>query len=277
MLKGESAVPSLEQWRDKATTAACKCAGAHTEEIFNPAFNTSYRKHQESSPLKKHGDETQLCSLPCAGWSSLPAIVNAIIAVSQMAGPANVSHPSRDLRVPSSTFWLRSNLSVSIRQHSLRHLIPPFARGHGLPWREHRQPRCTKIHQKRWQSKAFRLLWDKCLRWITRLLTGATGTRPGKQYRYYPASFSFFFVLTARPCDTEKWETAKEQKAEKQVWVYSCMSMYTCTHNTITCTTRTRNSNYRGFSGITHPKPHFSVWVVKTSLNNSKPRRHLAQ
>lgn len=191
------------------------CRRAHGGDI-QPCFQhlLSKGKHQESSPLKKHGDETQLCSLPCAGWSSLPAIVNAIIAVSQMAGPANVSHPSGDLRVPSSTFWLRSNLSVSIRQHSLRHLIPPFARGHGLPWREHRQPRCTKIHQKRWQSKAFRLLWDKCLRWITRLLTGATGTRPGKQYRYYPASFSFFFCAN---CQTVRyWEVRDGKRAESR-------------------------------------------------------------
>lgn len=55
VLKGES-VSSLERQRDLVTNIMC--AHTHTEAILNPAFNTSYRKHRESSLLKKHGDET---------------------------------------------------------------------------------------------------------------------------------------------------------------------------------------------------------------------------
>ncbi|MEQ2246911.1 hypothetical protein ILYODFUR_003985 [Ilyodon furcidens] len=77
---------------DKATNTAYmhtqsphKQPHAQPQKIFNPAFNTSYPKHRESSLLKKHGHETRLCPSPCAGWSCLPAIVTVITAVSQMA------------------------------------------------------------------------------------------------------------------------------------------------------------------------------------------------
>lgn len=60
------------------------------------------KKKKKKRKERKHGDETQLRSLPCASWSRLPAIVTVIIAMSQMAQRANVGDSSGDLSVPSS-------------------------------------------------------------------------------------------------------------------------------------------------------------------------------
>lgn len=60
------------------------------------------KEEKKKKKKRKHGDETQLRSLPCASWSRLPAIVTVIIAMSQMAQRANVGDSSGDLSVPSS-------------------------------------------------------------------------------------------------------------------------------------------------------------------------------
>lgn len=59
VLKGESACPHWNSEEIKSQTlGVCRHTHIHAQAIFNPAFNTSYRKHQESSLLKKHGGET---------------------------------------------------------------------------------------------------------------------------------------------------------------------------------------------------------------------------
>lgn len=133
----------------------------------------------------------------------------------------------------------------------LRYLIPPFARGHGLPWRT---LTATSLPDpsRRWQSMALGWLRDKCLHWMTAITSWKewTGMRPDRQYHYDGVKV---FVLTVILCDVIV-RGERRKKAEKKASVFMNEHVHTHAHNTINCTTRARNSNYRGFSINKHSK-----------------------
>lgn len=186
-------------------------------------------------------------------------------------GPANVSHPLGTAESPPALFdWGAIYLSASTSTPSLPN--PSFRQG---PWAPMEK---TRSHTA---PKSITMMAVKGT-WIAQGQASALNNSPNKSTYWLEwqecektnsntiIEWKFLYWLSDRVIVRSE----RLQKAEKQVWVYSCMSMCTRTHNTMNYTTRARNSNYRVCSGITHSKPHISVRVVKVASGNSKQHKH---
>lgn len=251
VLKGESAVPSLQQPRDKATNSVCVQTHTHRGDI-QPCFQHLLSKAPGVVSLKKTW-----------GWNLTPLLALCRLEPSSChcgrhywrvsnGGLANVSHSlGTSPSPPALSDWGAIYLSASTSAPSLPN--PSSHEGPGLPWRALAATSLPKSIKKRavkstWMAKRQVSALNGCNHPLT-------GTGPDKLHSYYGVRVS---VLTVRACDSDR-----QQQAEKQVWVYSCISTHT--HDTINCTSTARNSNYRGFNQA-FKKPHVGVWVVKTSL-----------
>ncbi len=120
VLKGETAVPSLERRRDKATNTACMTytqTNTHTGDI-QPCFQHLISKAPGVVSLKKTWGWNLTLLLALCRLEQSSCHCDSHYCYVSNGGPANVSHPLGTSASPSSPLWLRSNLSVSIHPHS---------------------------------------------------------------------------------------------------------------------------------------------------------------
>lgn len=163
VLKGESAVPSLQQPRDKATNSVCVQTHTHRGDI-QPCFQHLLSKAPGVVSLKKTWGWNLTPLLALCKLEPSPCHCDRHYCVSRMAG-----------RLMSAILWgprrpLQPSLTGEqfICQHPparLRYLIPPLTRGQGSHG-EHLQPHRSPNPSRRGQSKALGWLRDKCLHWM---------------------------------------------------------------------------------------------------------------